>query len=74
MVGTYGTTNSIVTVMTMAVFGGIEYVMKRVGIPAGPVVLGLLLGPLARATCAARSSSAGPGRSSRAGSPSHCSR
>lgn len=47
MVGTYATTNSIVTVMTMTVFGVVGLVMKRVGIPAGPVVLALLLGPLA---------------------------
>ncbi|WP_430593089.1 tripartite tricarboxylate transporter permease [Humidisolicoccus flavus] len=49
MVGTYATSNSIFVVITMLVFGVIGVVMKRVGIPAGPVVLGLLLGPLAEA-------------------------
>lgn len=47
VVGTYATTNNIFTVGTMLVFGIIGVVFKRVGIPAGPVVLGLLLGPIA---------------------------
>ncbi|MGO3649079.1 tripartite tricarboxylate transporter permease [Agrococcus casei] len=47
MLGTYATTNSIFTVVTMLVFGVVGVVLKRVGIPAGPVVLGLLLGPIA---------------------------
>lgn len=47
MLGTYATTNSIFTVVTMLVFGVIGVVLKRVGIPAGPIVLGLLLGPIA---------------------------
>ncbi|MFD1506706.1 hypothetical protein FE374_15035 [Georgenia yuyongxinii] len=47
MVGTYATTNNLFTVATMLVFGFIGLALKRAAIPAGPVVLGLLLGPLA---------------------------
>jgi len=47
IIGTYATTNSFYTVGTMLVFGVIGVIMKRTGFPAGPVVLGLLLGPLA---------------------------
>ena len=47
VVGTYATTNNIFTVGTMLVFGVIGVVFKRIGIPAGPIVLGLLLGPIA---------------------------
>ncbi len=47
LVGTFATTNNIFTVGTMLVFGVIGLVFKRVGIPAGPVVLGLILGPIA---------------------------
>lgn len=47
IVGTYATTNSMFTVGTMLVFGVIGVAMKRTGFPAGPAVLGLLLGPLA---------------------------
>lgn len=49
MVGTYATTNSIFTVVVMLVAGVVGLVLKRAGFPAGPVVLGLLLGPLAEA-------------------------
>jgi putative tricarboxylic transport membrane protein len=47
LVGTFATTNNIFTVGTMLAFGLIGLVFKRVGIPAGPVVLGLILGPIA---------------------------
>ena len=47
IVGTYATTNSLSTVLTMLVFGVVGLVFKRIEMPAGPVVLGLLLGPLA---------------------------
>ena len=47
MVGTYATTNNLFTVFTMLGFGVIGLIFKRTGIPAGPVVLGLLLGPIA---------------------------
>jgi putative tricarboxylic transport membrane protein len=47
MVGTYATTNSITTVVVMLISGVVGLLLKRGGFPAGPVVLGLLLGPLA---------------------------
>ena len=47
IIGTYATSNSLSTVITMLVFGVIGLVLKRMAVPAGPVVLGLLLGPLA---------------------------
>jgi len=47
IVGTYATTNNIFPVGTMLAFGVIGLVFKRTGIPAGPVVLGLILGPIA---------------------------
>lgn len=48
-VGTYATSNSIFTVIVMLVAGVVGLIMKRSGFPVGPVVLGLLLGPLAEA-------------------------
>jgi putative tricarboxylic transport membrane protein len=48
-VGTYTTSNSMYTVWVMLGSGVLGLVMKRTGFPAGPVVLGLLLGPLAEA-------------------------
>lgn len=47
IIGTYATSNSLSTVVTMLVFGVIGVLLKRMQVPAGPVVLGLLLGPLA---------------------------
>lgn len=47
MVGTYATTNSISTVVVMLVAGVAGVVLKRLKVPAGPIVLGLLLGPIA---------------------------
>lgn len=47
VIGTYATSNSLSTVITMLIFGVIGLFLKRLAIPAGPVVLGLLLGPLA---------------------------
>jgi putative tricarboxylic transport membrane protein len=47
IIGTYATSNSISAVVQMLVFGVVGLVFKRLAIPAGPVVLGLLLGPLA---------------------------
>ncbi len=48
-IGTYATTNSTYTVWVMLASGVVGLIMKRTGFPAGPVVLGLLLGPLAEA-------------------------
>ena len=47
IIGTFATSNSLSTVVTMLVFGVIGLLLKRMSVPAGPVVLGLLLGPLA---------------------------
>ena len=47
LVGTYATTNNMFTVWVMLIFGVIGVVLKRCGIPASPIVLGLILGPLA---------------------------
>jgi putative tricarboxylic transport membrane protein len=47
IIGTYATSNSLSTVITMLVFGVVGVLLKRMLVPAGPVVLGLLLGPLA---------------------------
>lgn len=49
VVGTYTTANSFYPVWVMLISGVIGLVMKRTGFPPGPVVLGLLLGPLAEA-------------------------
>lgn len=49
IVGTYTTTNNLYTVWVMLLAGVVGLVMKRTGFPPGPVVLGLLLGPLAEA-------------------------
>ena len=47
IIGTYATSNSLSAVIQMLVFGVVGLAFKRLEIPAGPVVLGLLLGPLA---------------------------
>lgn len=47
IIGTYATTNNLTTVIMMLGFGVVGVVLKRTGFPAGPVVLGMLLGPLA---------------------------
>ncbi|WP_108462787.1 tripartite tricarboxylate transporter permease [Devosia naphthalenivorans] len=47
VVGTYATTNNLFTVTVMLCFGVVGVILKRSGIPAGPIVLGLILGPLA---------------------------
>lgn len=49
IVGTYATTNNLYTVWVMLIAGVVGLAMKRTGFPPGPVVLGLLLGPLAEA-------------------------
>jgi putative tricarboxylic transport membrane protein len=47
IVGTYAVNNSIFDVGFMVLFGVIGLLFRRFGIPAGPAVLGLILGPLA---------------------------
>ncbi|MFC3997424.1 tripartite tricarboxylate transporter permease [Nocardiopsis sediminis] len=47
MVGTYAVNNSVFDVCVMLIFGVAGLFLRRFGIPAGPVVLGLILGELA---------------------------
>lgn len=47
MVGTYAVQNSAFDVVLMLVFGVLGLILRRNGFPAGPLVLGLILGPLA---------------------------
>ncbi|WP_105035904.1 tripartite tricarboxylate transporter permease [Cryobacterium aureum] len=47
MVGTYSVSNSIFDVFTMMIASLVGLFMLRFGFPAGPAVLGLILGPLA---------------------------
>ena len=47
VVGTYAVSNSPFDVGMMLLFGVIGLLFRRFGFPAGPVVLGLILGPLA---------------------------
>lgn len=49
IVGTFAINYSIFDVAVLLVFGLVGVVMMRFDIPAGPVVLGLILGPLAEA-------------------------
>lgn len=49
IIGTYTTTNSLYSVWVMLIAGIAGVVLKRGGFPPGPIVLGLLLGPLAEA-------------------------
>lgn len=49
MVGTYSINNSVFDVAVMLLMGVIGLIMLRLGFPAGPTVLGLILGPLAEA-------------------------
>jgi putative tricarboxylic transport membrane protein len=48
-IGTYSINNNPIDVVIMLVAGLIGLALRRTGFPAGPVVLGLLLGPLAEA-------------------------
>lgn len=47
MVGTFAVNNSVFDVVIMLVFGVVGLFLRRNGFPAGPVVLGLILGKLA---------------------------
>jgi putative tricarboxylic transport membrane protein len=49
MVGTFAVNNSVFDVAVMLLFGLIGLFLRRNGFPAGPVVLGLILGKLAEA-------------------------
>ena len=45
--GAYSLHQSVVDLMTLYVFGLLGFVMRRWGFPVAPVVIGLILGPLA---------------------------
>jgi len=47
LIGAYGVRNNIFDVYVCLVFGVIGWAMKRVGFPSAPLVLGVILGPLA---------------------------
>ncbi|PRY02407.1 tripartite tricarboxylate transporter permease [Allonocardiopsis opalescens] len=47
VVGTYAVNNSMADVWVMIVFGVIGYLLRKVGVPPAPIVLGLILGALA---------------------------
>jgi len=47
VVGAYSINNSMIEVWTVVIFGVIGYLMKRLHIPVAPVILALVLGPMA---------------------------
>jgi putative tricarboxylic transport membrane protein len=47
VVGAYSISNSMIEVWTVVIFGVIGYLMKRLDIPVAPVILALVLGPMA---------------------------
>ncbi|MGA2954820.1 MAG: tripartite tricarboxylate transporter permease [Thermodesulfobacteriota bacterium] len=44
--GTYATNNSVTEVYITVIFGVIGYLMKQADLPAAPVIMGIILGPL----------------------------
>ncbi|MBM3572670.1 MAG: tripartite tricarboxylate transporter permease [Alphaproteobacteria bacterium] len=46
-IGTYGISNSPVDLILLYVVGGIGFVMRRFDFPTAPVIIGMILGPLA---------------------------
>jgi putative tricarboxylic transport membrane protein len=47
VVGAYSISNSMIEVWIVVIFGVIGYLMKRLDIPVAPVILALVLGPMA---------------------------
>jgi len=47
VVGAFGVRNNIFDVYVCLAFGVVGWVMKRIGFPSAPLVLGVILGPLA---------------------------
>lgn len=45
--GAYGLRNNIFDMWLMAIFGIVGYLMRRYNLPIPPMILGLILGPLA---------------------------
>lgn len=46
-IGTYGITQSWVDLVLLYVIGALGYLMRRFDFPTGPVIIGMILGPLA---------------------------
>jgi len=46
VVGSYSLTSTVFPVVLLFIFGIVGYFMKKMDIPAPPVVLGLVLGPM----------------------------
>jgi putative tricarboxylic transport membrane protein len=46
-IGTYGITQSPIDLVLLYVIGSIGYLMRRYDFPTGPVIIGVILGPLA---------------------------
>jgi putative tricarboxylic transport membrane protein len=47
VVGAYSLGNNVFDIFTMLAFGIIGYLMRKAGFPAAPLILGLILGPIA---------------------------
>lgn len=47
LIGAYASDVTMIGVYVMIVFGIVGYILNRVGIPPGPLVMGIILGPLA---------------------------
>jgi putative tricarboxylic transport membrane protein len=46
LTGTYATNNSVTEVYITVIFGIIGYFMKQINLPAAPVIMGIILGPM----------------------------
>ena len=46
-IGTYGISNSVVDLMLLYAIGAVGFLMRRFDFPTAPVVIGMILGPLA---------------------------
>jgi len=49
-VGSYAMTGSMISVYIMLAFGVFGYAMKKFGFPPGPLILGVILGPMAESS------------------------
>lgn len=50
MVGAFGTRKTVYDIFILAIFGVLGYLMKKVNFPRIPIVLGLVLGPIAESS------------------------
>ncbi len=46
-IGTYGISQSLVDLVLLYIIGAIGYLMRRFDFPTAPVIIGMILGPLA---------------------------